>query len=151
MSTLYCPKCSYNLSNLTENRCPECGEAFDPDTLRMLQAKGVSPWSLILQIIFVPILFAIMAPICLITTLGAEIFGIAFSGIFILGAIVFHACYLSRSYVRSYRLRFGDDRTPWVYRHVWACCTLIAITEVVITFMYFAGGCAVILMNLNFH
>ena len=116
MSTLYCPKCSYNLSNLTENRCPECGEAFDPDTLRMLQAKGVSPWSLILQIIF-----------------------------------VFHACYLSRSYVRSYRLRFGDDRTPWVYRHVWACCTLIAITEVVITFMYFAGGCAVILMNLNFH
>ena len=28
MPTLYCPKCGYNLTALTENRCPECGGGF---------------------------------------------------------------------------------------------------------------------------
>lgn len=27
---LFCPKCEYNLNGLTEDRCPECGNAFDP-------------------------------------------------------------------------------------------------------------------------
>lgn len=25
-----CKSCKYDLSNLTEHRCPECGRAFDP-------------------------------------------------------------------------------------------------------------------------
>lgn len=27
--TVFCPHCDYNLSGLPEDRCPECGEAFD--------------------------------------------------------------------------------------------------------------------------
>jgi hypothetical protein len=27
---VYCRKCQYNLRGLTERRCPECGQAFDP-------------------------------------------------------------------------------------------------------------------------
>lgn len=33
-SGLRCPACEYNLTGLAENRCPECGCAFDPDELR---------------------------------------------------------------------------------------------------------------------
>lgn len=31
---LNCPLCGYDLRGLPENRCPECGHAFDPDELR---------------------------------------------------------------------------------------------------------------------
>lgn len=37
-SGLRCPQCEYNLTGLTESRCPECGEAFDPDELRRILA-----------------------------------------------------------------------------------------------------------------
>jgi hypothetical protein len=26
-----CPSCKYDLRNLSENRCPECGREFDPN------------------------------------------------------------------------------------------------------------------------
>lgn len=40
-SGLRCPQCEYNLTGLTENRCPECGEAFDLEELR--RVFGVQP------------------------------------------------------------------------------------------------------------
>ena len=36
---LRCPRCGYNLTGLAEDRCPECGEAFDRELLRMI-AEG---------------------------------------------------------------------------------------------------------------
>jgi hypothetical protein len=31
---LFCPHCQYNLAGLPENRCPECGNPFNPILLR---------------------------------------------------------------------------------------------------------------------
>ncbi|MFW6058614.1 MAG: hypothetical protein ACODAQ_00445 [Phycisphaeraceae bacterium] len=36
---LTCPSCGYDLRGLTAQRCPECGEPFDPRTL-----QPVPPW-----------------------------------------------------------------------------------------------------------
>lgn len=37
---LFCPECDYNLRDLPERRCPECGTDFDPTTLRVSRI----PW-----------------------------------------------------------------------------------------------------------
>ncbi len=45
---LRCPKCEYNLTGLTEEVCPECGEAFDPILLASEMASrfaAMTIWS----------------------------------------------------------------------------------------------------------
>lgn len=53
---LRCPTCSYDLAGLTQNRCPECGDAFDPLILRKEAAstgKGVELAALVIFVIAV--------------------------------------------------------------------------------------------------
>jgi hypothetical protein len=51
---VYCPKCGYNLFGLAEQRCPECGTAFDPESLR----KNLPPYTevggLLLRVLAMP-------------------------------------------------------------------------------------------------
>jgi DNA-directed RNA polymerase subunit RPC12/RpoP len=39
-SAITCPTCGYNLTGLTESRCPECGSRFTLDELLALQQQG---------------------------------------------------------------------------------------------------------------
>jgi predicted amidophosphoribosyltransferase len=43
--TMYCRRCSYALVGLSENRCPECGQPFDPANRRTFLSHPKSfPW-----------------------------------------------------------------------------------------------------------
>ncbi len=39
-----CPTCGYDLTGTTETRCPECGKAFDPATLKPVKLWRRLPW-----------------------------------------------------------------------------------------------------------
>jgi len=55
-----CAKCGYNLTGLTENRCPECGTPFDPDALKgAAPKKGPSSDRLLAELLLLPLLFTI--------------------------------------------------------------------------------------------
>jgi hypothetical protein len=53
MKKLYCAICGYNLQGLAENRCPECGVAFDPGDLTPLP-KPITLGELLGQLLILP-------------------------------------------------------------------------------------------------
>ena len=38
---MYCKDCQYDLRSTTEQRCPECGRAFDPEDAKSFQPEAV--------------------------------------------------------------------------------------------------------------
>jgi hypothetical protein len=79
MLTLHCTHCGYNLTGLPENRCPECGTAFDPasvvadlDSSNQLSVGGALHRALVLPM--VP--WLIGAPVLMTDSVGGHILAI---------------------------------------------------------------------------
>jgi rRNA maturation protein Nop10 len=59
-----CLSCKYDLSSLTEHRCPECGRAFDPDdpstfssdSARAQRRKAIKTSAALIGVVFVVLL-----------------------------------------------------------------------------------------------
>ncbi len=91
---MYCKTCWYNLSHLSEHRCPECGKPFDPNNPRSYSPRPheyrldkiarwlahpvalmIYPWLCILH----PIA-ALLFPLVLITSVSGSLFQRRFGG-----------------------------------------------------------------------
>lgn len=159
MPTLYCPRCGYNLTGLTQNVCPECGEGFDPDGLAKRQDVWLATKGTVLpQIILFPAIFAVIVPI--IVMAFSILMYIAPSGLDISGAVMMfatvfappalHGYFLGKSYDASRRYnRDADDRTN--PKPVWVYQLLFIVAESVLMIFYFVGGYTIIAMNMGFH
>lgn len=68
-SHLYCPRCGYDLTGLAQERCPECGVAFD---LQQLQAAAAAAPALtfggaVARLLWLPVIataLGVLAPVC---------------------------------------------------------------------------------------
>lgn len=149
MATLYCPQCGYNLTALTENRCPECGEGFDPARLEKLQRQTITTRSVVLHLVFAPLGFALIVSVLLlivslinwIDDMRGFVIGLA---IIIIIAIFSHTRPLAQKVVQACQVRRGRMNTHWLFRSVLPCWILFTLTEWVLTVLYIIGCFTVI-------
>lgn len=62
MHTLYCPKCGYNLTGLTQNVCPECGGGFSRAELAAIGGIKYPSLGMPLAVLLLPpIVFTVLS------------------------------------------------------------------------------------------
>ena len=61
MPELFCLQCGYNLQGAESDACPECGKAFNPDTLPVeIQKQSITTGRLLWQILWPPLIVAVL-------------------------------------------------------------------------------------------
>jgi hypothetical protein len=158
MPTLLCPGCGYDLRDLTEHRCPECGRAFDPPTLAKWHAAEPSDTrSVVRALLLAPVVITICSPAVLVWAVGfGQAVAILAGGdgaladalfavsVFVTTAIIPASvgCYIGSRYASG---RYRDPSVPGGLRvwPAWAYMVWFSALEYALTLAYTA---AIVLM-----
>lgn len=164
-SALCCPGCGYNLTGICaldtpRGDCPECGLAFDRKVLVDQQRKRQSVYSggFLAKLLAMPCVLAFL-PVC--CGLGGSAL---FSGatpstsntafvVFVtfgipLLAVLLASWLLAQQYHQATTLGIPIENRKGMQRHIILPWILFFIVELILTVVYFAGGCALIVAIL---
>ena len=155
MLTLYCPSCGCNLTGLSEDICPECGEGFDREELIKRQENCISNRSVLLQLTLVPLATAVV--LLLVLMIGIVSSSGGGPGLVValllipMVVVVANSMMLGESVIAAWHARAGRLNTPWIFRSVVPCFFLFAAIEFVLTLVYMFGGCVGVLVIVEFY
>jgi len=145
MRTPYCPECGYNLTGLSEHRCPECGAGFNIEKLLAERRKAEHIIGRTPGMIFSLPLFFIAVSMGL-SGFNAFVWDIAPAGLAWVVSVlcfltffllpVWVGCRLGRLYARAKKLKARQDRHSRAAKPPWKYALAFTITLFALIFIY---------------
>ncbi len=113
-----CKRCGYDLRDLGEHRCPECGRPFDPQRPRTWLSKPVSGRKSLLLAIVGAVLFVIPLALALAEDVGVDFMSRLPTAVRVPVYLLCAALMITAMTIQTNVLRTGTlvllDRHPWV-------------------------------------
>ncbi len=159
MPTLYCPNCGYNLTGLSEHRCPECGGPFSRQHLEEeVSCAGELIRKIRIKMFLFPLLYAALIPCWFSIPTSASdhhspmfwlVIIILISAVPVFVPPIWTGWTLGKQYARARRITAPAERVGHKERPEWLVPLLFAAGQTALMFLYFGVGVLVLVFLVN--